>query len=66
METKIVINLTTIVFTVFSIFVSIFGYFIVRMVKGYDSQIKELFDRTKDMSGIKTDIDWLKSEIKKD
>ena len=65
METQVTINLTSVIFGVFTIIVSIFGYFIVRMVKGYDSQIKELFERTRSLPGIETDIEWLKEECKK-
>jgi hypothetical protein len=64
LETQISINITTIIFTIVSIVIGIFGFFLVRMVKGYDSQIKELFERTKDMSGIREAIDWLKCEIR--
>lgn len=46
------------------------------MVRGYDDQIKELFrknddlrddlaERTADIPAIKTDIEWIKSEVKK-
>ena len=46
------------------------------MVRGYDDQIKTLFgkiddlrddlaERTKDIPVIKTDIEWIKPEIKK-
>lgn len=65
METKIVINVTTILFTVFSIFMSVLGYFIVRTVKGYDKQIQELFERTKDIPAIREAIEWIKTELKK-
>lgn len=64
METQITINLTTIFFAIFSIFVSIFGFFIVRMVKGYDGQIKEIFERTKDLPAIRESIEWIKDELR--
>jgi hypothetical protein len=64
LETQVTLNLTNVLFAIFGIIVSVFGFFIVRMVKGYDGQIKELFERTKDMSGIREAIDWLKCEIR--
>lgn len=64
LETKIIINYSTIIFTAFSIIVSVFGFFIIRMVKGYDKQISELFDRTKDLPGIREAIDWIKCEVR--
>lgn len=41
------------------------GFLIIRLVRNYDSQIKELFNITKDIPAIKTDIVWLKDGIKK-
>ena len=64
METQIAVNYSTIVFTAFGLVISVFGFFIVRMVKKYDDQISELFDRTRDMPAIKTEIDWLKCEVR--
>jgi hypothetical protein len=64
LENQIAVNYSTIILTICGIVVSIFGYFIVRMVKNYDKQISELFDRTKNLSGLETDIEWLKCEIR--
>lgn len=65
METQIVVNWTSIIFGIFSVVLSILGFFLLRIIKGYDSQIKELFERTKDIPAIKTDIDWIKDEVRK-
>lgn len=64
MENQITVSIATVISFVVSIVIGVFGFFVVRMVKGYDGQIKELFDRTKDLPGIRTDIDWLKEELK--
>lgn len=66
MENQITINLTGVIVAAFSLFVSIFSFFILRMVKGYDGQIKEIFERTEDLPAIRTDISWIKDELQKD
>ncbi|MFX1587735.1 MAG: hypothetical protein ACFFC1_06250 [Promethearchaeota archaeon] len=63
METQITINWTSIIFGVFSVIISVLGFLLLRIIKGYDSQIKELFERTKDLAAIKEAIDWIKKEI---
>lgn len=41
------------------------GFFSIRLIRGYDEQIKELFAKTKAIPGIETDIEWLKDAVKK-
>lgn len=65
METEITINWTSIIFGIFSIILSLFGFIVFRIIKGYDGQIRELFERTKDIPAIKEAIDWIKEELRK-
>ena len=64
METQIVVNWTSVIFGVFSVVISILGFFILRVIRGYDSQIKDLFERTKDLPAIKEAIEWIKEELR--
>jgi hypothetical protein len=64
LETKIIINITAIIFSAFSILVCIIGYFIVRLVKSYDDKIRELFDRTEDLPAIRESIAWIKEDLR--
>lgn len=73
METKVIISIGSIL-----VFVNgILTFFVIRMVHGYDEQIKKLFERTSELrdelSDTKnkiteacTNIEWLKKELKKD
>lgn len=76
MEEKTVIYIASIVGSTAGVVIALVGWFITRMVRGYDDQIKALFEkiddlrddlaeRTKDIPVIKTDIEWIKSEVKK-
>lgn len=76
MEEKTVIYIAGIIGSIAGLIAAITGWFITRMVRGYDDQIKTLFgkiddlrddlaERTKDIPIIKTDIEWIKPEVKK-
>jgi len=41
-----------------------FGFFVKRMVKGYDDQIKDLYSKTQDLPAIREAIKWLKEDKK--
>jgi hypothetical protein len=59
LETKIVVNWSVILFVINCIVLPIFGFFIHRMVKGYDDQIKELQERTEDLSTIRKTLEQI-------
>lgn len=42
------------------------SFFALRLIRGYDKQIKELYERTENIPAIETDIDWLKKNVFKD
>jgi len=68
LETQISVNFSTIIYTVVSIVISAFGFFVIRLVKGYDTQVKELY-RSRDeqstrIAKLETEIDWLKCELR--
>jgi hypothetical protein len=42
------------------------SFFTLRLIRGYDKQIKELYERTENIPAIETDIDWLKKNVFKD
>lgn len=76
MEEKTLAYIAGIIGSIAGLVIAIAGWFITRMVRGYDDQIKELFrknddlrddlaERTADIPAIKTDIEWIKSEVKK-
>lgn len=39
----------------------LFGFFVVRLVRGYDEKIRELFAKIEDLPAIRKDIEWLKN-----
>ncbi len=76
MEEKTLAYIAGIIGSIAGLVIAIAGWFITRMVRGYDDQIKELFrknddlrddlaERTADIPVMKTDIEWIKSEVKK-
>lgn len=76
MEEKTLAYIAGIIGSIAGLIIAIAGWFITRMVRGYDDQIKELFrknddlrddlaERTADIPAVKTDIEWIKSEVKK-
>jgi hypothetical protein len=69
LEAKTFIYFSGIIGSIAGIVVAVIGYFIVRMVRGYDEQIKKLFERvdelTEEIPAIKTNIEWLKKILDK-
>ena len=76
MEEKTIAYIAGIIGSIAGLIIAIAGWFIARMVRGYDDQIKTLFqkidylrddlaERTADIPAVKTDIEWIKSEVKK-
>ena len=76
MEEKTLAYIAGIIGSIAGLIIAIVGWFIARMVRGYDDQIKALFrkiddlrddlaERTADIPVMKTDIEWIKSEVKK-
>jgi hypothetical protein len=69
LENQIAVNYSTIILTACNIMVGIFGFFVVRLVKGFDGQVKELYRRTDEYSTkiakLENDIQWIKCEIGK-
>jgi hypothetical protein len=43
---------------------SLFGYLVIRLIRNYDDQIKELFECTRDLPAVRKDIEWLTDEWK--
>jgi len=60
-------NLIKIIVTLSGILVGswvVFGFFVVRLIRGYDDQIKDVYQKISDIPAIKTDIIWLKDKKK--
>lgn len=53
METQVTISWTGVFSAAVFLFVSIIGFFVVRIIKGYDGQIKQLFTKTDDLDTIR-------------
>ena len=76
MEEKTIAYIAGIIGSIAGLVIALVGWFVARMVRGYDDQIKTLFQkidylrddfakRTADIPVMKTDIEWIKSEVKK-
>jgi len=60
-------NLVKIIIILSGILVSswvVFGFFVIRLIKGYDDQIRDVYQKITDIPAIKTDINWLKDKKK--
>lgn len=68
METQITIDLSIVIISLVSfigsILIAVFSFLSHRLVKGYDGQIKELFERTKDLPAIRECNRWVEKELK--
>jgi len=40
---------------------ALFGFLVVRVVRGYDEKFTALFNKTDDLPAIRKDIEWLKN-----
>ena len=76
MEEKTIAYIAGIIGSIAGLVIALVGWFVARMVRGYDDKIKTLFQkidylrddfakRTADIPVMKTDIEWIKSEVKK-
>lgn len=63
MEKQAAFSLYGFIVAIGSIFISVITAFVARLVKGYDSQVKELFERTEDLPAVRKEIEWVKNEL---
>lgn len=41
---------------------SLFGFLVIRLIRGYDEKITDLFKKTEDLPAIRCNIEWIKNK----